>query len=62
MRAALAEADALGAPPVDLTSGPARQAAIRLYQRVGFRRREPSVIRYLPIADRPTGGPAAPAT
>jgi ribosomal protein S18 acetylase RimI-like enzyme len=46
VRAALAEAEALGARTVDLTSSPARQAAIRLYERVGFRRRETSVFRY----------------
>lgn len=46
VRAALAEAHALGARTVDLTSSPPRQAAIRLYQRVGFRRRETSVFRY----------------
>lgn len=46
VRAALAEADALGARTVDLTSSPPREVAIRLYQRVGFRRRETSVFRY----------------
>lgn len=46
VRAALAEADALGAEMIDLTSSPPREAAIRLYQRVGFRRRETSVFRY----------------
>ena len=46
VRAALAEAESLGARTVDLTSSPSRQAAIRLYERVGFRRRETSVFRY----------------
>lgn len=48
VRAALAEAGALGARTVDLTSSPPREAAIRLYHRVGFRRRETSVFRYAP--------------
>jgi ribosomal protein S18 acetylase RimI-like enzyme len=52
VRAALAEAEALGARTVDLTSRPARQAAIRLYERVGFRRRETSVFRYKGRAPR----------
>jgi len=46
VRAALAEAEALGARTVDLTSGPSRQAAIRLYERLGFRRRDTSVFRF----------------
>jgi ribosomal protein S18 acetylase RimI-like enzyme len=46
VRAALAEAETLGARTVDLTSSPPREAAIRLYHRVGFRRRETSVFRY----------------
>ncbi|MBU4517736.1 MAG: GNAT family N-acetyltransferase [Proteobacteria bacterium] len=51
VRAALAEAEALGARTVDLTSSPPREAAIRLYQRVGFRRRETSVFRYSAAGD-----------
>ena len=54
VRAALAEAEALGARTVDLTSSPPREAAIRLYHRVGFRRRETSVFRYFAA-----GGPAS---
>lgn len=46
VRAAIAEAEARGARTIDLTSGPSREAAIRLYERVGFRRRETSVFRY----------------
>ncbi len=46
VRAALAESAARGARTVDLTSGPSREAAIRLYQRLGFRRRKTSVFRY----------------
>ncbi len=48
VRAALAEAETLGARTVDLTSNPSRHAAIRLYERVGFRRRGTSVFRYEP--------------
>ena len=57
VRAALAEAEALGARTVDLTSNPSREAAIRLYRRVGFQRRETSVFRFAgPVAD--AAGPA----
>ncbi|MGY4644887.1 GNAT family N-acetyltransferase [Cellulomonas sp. URHB0016] len=45
-RAALERATALGARTVDLTSRPSRAAANRLYQRVGFERRETSVYRW----------------
>lgn len=45
VRAALAEAEVLGARTVDLTSSPSREAAIRLYEKLGFRRRETSVFR-----------------
>ena len=41
-------ARALGAEQVDLTSNPDRQAANRLYQRLGFKRRETNVYR-LPL-------------
>lgn len=44
--AALDRAAALGAPTVDLTSRPMRAAAHRLYERVGFVRRETTVFRY----------------
>jgi ribosomal protein S18 acetylase RimI-like enzyme len=42
-----------GARSVDLTSRPGREAANRLYQRLGFRRRESHVYRY---AGPPPGG------
>jgi ribosomal protein S18 acetylase RimI-like enzyme len=45
-RAALDAARKLGARTVDLTSRPSREAANRLYQRLGFKRRETNVYRY----------------
>lgn len=45
-RAALAEARRLGARTVDLTSRPVRKAANRLYQRVGFERRDTNAYRW----------------
>ena len=45
-QAALAEARRLGARGTDLTSRPAREAANRLYARMGFERRESNVYRY----------------
>ena len=45
-RAGLVKAKELGAKTVDLTSRPAREAANRLYQRVGFVARETNVYRY----------------
>lgn len=45
-RAALAEAAHRGAKTIDLTSRPSREAANRLYQRIGFVRRETNVYRY----------------
>ncbi len=45
-REALRLAKAAGARTVDLTSRPARQAANRLYEKVGFERRETNVYRY----------------
>lgn len=44
--AALAEARERGAKEVDLTSRPSREAANRLYQRIGFTPRETNVYRY----------------
>lgn len=44
-RAALAEAERFGAKTVDLTSRPSREAANRLYQRLGFTPRETNVYR-----------------
>lgn len=45
-RAALERARLAGAPWVDLTSNPARQAANRLYQRMGFEPRTTNLYRY----------------
>ena len=45
-RAALAEAKQRGAKTVDLTSRPSREAANRLYLRIGFAARETNVYRY----------------
>ena len=45
-RAALTRAAELGAKTVDLTSRPSREAANRLYQRVGFKLRESNLYRY----------------
>ncbi len=49
-RAALIHAKAAGADYVDLTSRPSREAANRLYQRMGFQKRDSNVYRYL-LAD-----------
>lgn len=45
-RKAIEMAQALGADSVNLTSRPAREAANRLYQRVGFQLRQTNVYRY----------------
>ena len=45
-REALRIAQAAGATTVDLTSRPSREAANRLYQRIGFEKRETNVYRY----------------
>lgn len=45
-RAAIAKAASLGAKTVDLTSRPFREAANRLYQRLGFVQRDTNVYRY----------------
>ncbi len=45
-RAGLERARELGAKTVDLTSRPAREAANRLYQRVGFELRHTNLYRY----------------
>jgi ribosomal protein S18 acetylase RimI-like enzyme len=45
-RAALERARTLGAATVDLTSRPSREAANRLYRRLGFERRETNVYRF----------------
>jgi ribosomal protein S18 acetylase RimI-like enzyme len=44
--AAIEHARQAGATTVDLTSRPSREAANRLYQRIGFERRETNVYRY----------------
>lgn len=45
-RAALQRAAELGAKTVDLTSRPSREAANRLYQRVGFELRQTNLYRF----------------
>jgi ribosomal protein S18 acetylase RimI-like enzyme len=45
-RAALDHARSVGARTVDLTSRPSREAANRLYQRIGFVARDTNVYRY----------------
>ena len=45
-RQALMIAREAGATTVDLTSRPSREAANRLYQRIGFERRDTNVYRY----------------
>ena len=45
-REALRRATAAGAVTVDLTSRPSRAAAVRLYERMGFERRETGVYRW----------------
>jgi ribosomal protein S18 acetylase RimI-like enzyme len=45
-REALVQAAAAGARTVDLTSRPSREAANRLYQKLGFQKRESNVYRY----------------
>jgi ribosomal protein S18 acetylase RimI-like enzyme len=45
-RAAIERAASLGAKTVDLTSRPSREAANRLYRRLGFEPRETNVYRY----------------
>jgi ribosomal protein S18 acetylase RimI-like enzyme len=45
-REALVQAEAAGATTVDLTSRPSREAANRLYQKLGFQKRDSNVYRY----------------
>ncbi|MBW3615957.1 MAG: GNAT family N-acetyltransferase [Actinobacteria bacterium] len=52
-RAALDKAAELGARTVDLTSRPSREAANRLYQRLGFERRDTNVYRKVIAGDDP---------
>lgn len=47
VRTAIARAGSLGAKHVDLSSRPSREAANRLYQRLGFEKRETNYYRYL---------------
>ena len=47
VRDAIDRAAARGAKYVDLSSRPAREAANRLYQRIGFQKRETNYYRYL---------------
>jgi ribosomal protein S18 acetylase RimI-like enzyme len=47
VREAIARAAAFGARYVDLSSRPAREAANRLYQRIGFEKRETNYYRFL---------------
>lgn len=47
-QAAVGRALELGARTVELTSRPSREAANRLYQRLGFVRRDSNVYRYTP--------------
>ncbi len=48
VRAALDRAVQVGARTVDLTSRPSRESAIRLYERVGFVRRDSTLFRWEP--------------
>jgi ribosomal protein S18 acetylase RimI-like enzyme len=45
-REAIARALAAGATTVNLTSRPSREAANRLYRRIGFEQRDTNVYRY----------------
>ncbi|MEZ7756266.1 GNAT family N-acetyltransferase [Microbacterium paraoxydans] len=40
-----------GLRTLDLTSRPSRESALRLYESVGFRRRDTNVLRFSPTAD-----------
>lgn len=53
VREALRLAEELGAQHVALTSRPDREAANRLYQRLGFERRDTNVYRYVIATDLP---------
>jgi ribosomal protein S18 acetylase RimI-like enzyme len=62
--AAITRADAAGARTVDLTSRPSREAANRLYLRVGFEPRVTNVYRWSAGSSGSAGGggdPAAPS-
>jgi ribosomal protein S18 acetylase RimI-like enzyme len=45
-REALSRSEAVGARTVDLTSRPSREAANRLYQKLGFQKRDSNVYRF----------------
>ena len=51
-REAVSSAVRLGARTVELTSRPSREAANRLYQRLGFTLRDSNVYRYTPLSNR----------
>jgi ribosomal protein S18 acetylase RimI-like enzyme len=51
VRSALDRAVQVGARTVDLTSRPSRESAIRLYERVGFVRRDSTLFRWEPSSD-----------
>lgn len=51
VRAAIEQAASLGVQKIDLTSRPSREAANRLYQRLGFERRETNVYRLMLSAE-----------
>ncbi|HEX8771483.1 MAG TPA: GNAT family N-acetyltransferase [Acidimicrobiales bacterium] len=55
-REALRRAMAAGARTVDLTSRPSREAANRLYRRLGFQQRDTNVYRWTPGPLGPPGG------
>lgn len=51
-REAVRLAEAHGAQTIDLTSRPSREAARRLYEKVGFRARDTNVYRYVPASQK----------
>ena len=60
MQEAIRLAREAGAKTVDLTSRPAREAAGRLYERLGFTIRETRLYRLPAAGLNPPGGPAGP--
>jgi len=60
VREALSRAAAAGARSVDLTSRPGREAANRLYRRLGFEMRETNVYRWKDETARAGGADASP--
>jgi ribosomal protein S18 acetylase RimI-like enzyme len=61
-RAAVRIAEAAGARTVDLTSRPSRVAANRMYERVGFARRDTHVYRYSAEAAPSSAGKGDPSS